>query len=136
MGHVAELARVALLHGDIETATAKADEYRRRSAARHVPNEEWLSHALLGLVAHARGDYPTAIRELEQSDRENSRVQLAIARAKVAAGDRAGAIAACRRAMQFNGPDFSLAFAWRPAKELLKELTKEEAGNRPPARPS
>lgn len=116
-------ARVAIRRGDLEAATRLADDYRTRTAARHIPQEERMSHALQGLLALAKGDPKAAIAELEKADPEDPRVRLFIARAKAAAGDREGAIAACRQAVQFTGPDLSLAFARRHALELLAQLT-------------
>ncbi len=116
-------ARVAIRRGDLDAATRMAEQYRERTAARHITQEERLSHALQGVLALSRGDPKTAVGELEKSDQTDSRVQLYLARARLAAGDRAGAIAACREAVKFTGPDLSLAFARRPALELLAELT-------------
>ena len=128
VGRLVFAARIDLARGDIAGAAAKAAEYRKLAEARRVPEEIRTSHALLGLIADARGDHQEAVAQLKQGNQNDPRTLLALARAQAAAGDRETAIATCRRALVFNRPDFGNAFVRVPGLALLKELTAAEAG--------
>lgn len=116
-------ARLALLRGKIADAAAEAAQFRKRVEARRVPEEARTLHQLLGLIAEVRGDHAEAAAELVQANQNDPRVLLALARAQAASGDRATALATCKRALVFNRPDLGNAFVRVPGLALLKELT-------------
>jgi tetratricopeptide (TPR) repeat protein len=118
--HLANLARVALKRGDATAAAKAADEYRRKVEARKIPFEMWQTHEIAGLVAAARGDHATAVRELEQANRQDPRALFALGRAYAADGNAEAARATLTRAAEFNGLGLNYAFVRTKARALLK----------------
>jgi tetratricopeptide (TPR) repeat protein len=62
--HIADLVRVALARGDLDTAVAQAAAYRQQVELHQIPFEVWQSHELFGLIALAEGEHRMAIEEL------------------------------------------------------------------------
>jgi len=121
--HIADVVRVALARGDIDTAAEQAARYRQQVEAKHVPFEMWQSHELYGLIALARGEYQTAAEELRQANRQDARVLLAEARALRGAGDVDNAHVVCARAAHLNALNQapqSYAFARAEALAMLE----------------
>jgi len=113
-------ARVALLRKDLASATAQAEEYRKRVAARGIPFEVWQAHELAGLVAMARGDSKIAVAELVQANQQNPRVLFSLGEAYLGAGDVQAATRAFTRAADFNGLNVNYAYVRARALAKLK----------------
>jgi tetratricopeptide (TPR) repeat protein len=122
-----DMARVEAARGNLAGAAELAERYGARVQERRVPEEGRMAHALDGLIALLRGDAATAVKELQQANRNDPRVLLHLARALAEAGETAKAIEACRAAIVFNRPDLANAFAYRPARELLAVLMAKAA---------
>ncbi len=89
---VANLARVALRRGDLDTARARAEEYRRLVEPHQIPGEIRQSHELFGLVALGEDRFQEALDELARANQQDARVLFAQAMALRELGeDEAGA---------------------------------------------
>ena len=122
--HVADLARVALATGDLETAAEKAAEYRGLVEVHQVPFEVWQSHELFGLLALAQGGYESAVEQLRQANRLDARVLLAEAKALWEAGDDDAAREVCSQAAHLNALNQApqnYAFVRNEALALLEQ---------------
>jgi tetratricopeptide (TPR) repeat protein len=100
--HIADLARVELARGDLDAASAHAQEYRRQAEAQGVPFEIRQWHELFGLLALQERRYDEAIEHLEQANRQDARVLLAHAKALWGRGDDEAARAMCSEAANLN----------------------------------
>ena len=118
--HLSSTARAELVRGDVAAAAAAAQRYREQVAVKQVPFEVWQSHEIAGLVAAAKGDHATAVRELEQANQQDPRALLALGEAYAAAGDAATAKRTIERAASFNGLGFTYAFVRAKAQAKLK----------------
>lgn len=100
--HVADLCRLALAEGEVETAAARAEEYRTAVAEHGIRFEILQGHELTGLVALERGDAGSALGELQQANPNDGRVMLAVAKAYGALGDEKSAQEMLERLVSFN----------------------------------
>ncbi len=100
--HIADLVRVALAQGNIDTAAEQAAAYRQQVEEHQVPFEIWQSHELDGLIALAKGEYQAAVEELQQANRQDARVLLAEAKAMWGAGEDENAREVCFQAAHLN----------------------------------
>lgn len=123
--HLADSVRVALRRGDLELATALAEDYRTAVARHNVRFELQQAHELDGLIALASGNPQAALFELANANQQNPRVLFLNARAFADAGDRKAARAACRHVIDFNQLNFNLAFVRGEARSILKELGEQ-----------
>ena len=72
------------------------------------------------MIALARKDFPTAVRELEQAGRQDPRVLFNLSKAFAGAGDTSAARTTLERAANFNGFSGTYAFVRNKALALLK----------------
>ena len=111
-------ARVALAAKDLETATAKAEEYRRQVEVKRIPFEVRRTHDLAGAIALERADYDAALAELEQANQQNPRILYLQALAYRGRGDEAGLKEFAGRVANFNQLNINLAYVKKKAEEL------------------
>jgi tetratricopeptide (TPR) repeat protein len=114
------VARVELQQNDVAAATATADRYRQQVEMRKIPFEVRRTHELQGLIALARKDFPTAVRELEQAGRQDPRVLFNLSKAYAGAGNTSAARTTLERAANFNGFSGTYAFVRNKALAMLK----------------
>lgn len=125
--NVFDMARVALARGDLVEARRLTERFRALVASSQVPDVRRQGHTLEGLLALASGDAPRAISEFEASDQGNPRVLYVLGQARLAAGDRKGAVAAFERATQYVAPDIAFVFVRPEALARLRELKASPA---------
>lgn len=113
-------ARVALERKDLETASARSEEYAGAIAATNT-FETRRRHELEGRIALARGDFETALAGLAEADQEDARILYYQALAHRGRGDREKTAELAGRAAGFNDSDLNYAFAKRKAERLLAE---------------
>ncbi|MEW6338430.1 MAG: tetratricopeptide repeat protein [Acidobacteriota bacterium] len=130
--NVFDMARVALARGDLEEARRLTEKFRSLVASAQIPDLQRQAHALEGLLALASGDARRAVSELEASDQGNPRNLHALGQARLAAGNRKGAVEAFERATQYMAPDISFVFVRPEALARLRELNASPAVNRHP----
>ncbi len=121
--HDFNMARVALWRGDVDSATAHADTYRKAVAEHNIRFEVFQRHMLDGSLALAAGDTETAISEFNQANQQDSRVLLLKAQAFAAAGNEQAARAACQAVIDFNQLDINLGFTRNNARSILDGLS-------------
>jgi tetratricopeptide (TPR) repeat protein len=114
------IARVALLRNDLASATATAERYREEVDERKIPYEIRQVHELNGLIALARTDFPTAVRELEQANNQDPRVLFNLSKAYVGAGKAEAARTTLQRVANFNAFSLNYAFVRNTALAMLK----------------
>jgi tetratricopeptide (TPR) repeat protein len=114
-----DVARVKLVKKDLVGAEADAKKYREGVAAEKLQAEVCRSHELDGLVALAKGDATTAVRELEQANMLDPRALFALGEAYAAAGNAAAAKTAFTHAANFNSPELGYAFVRAKAQAKL-----------------
>jgi tetratricopeptide (TPR) repeat protein len=114
------VARVELQRNDLAAATATADRYRQQVETRKIPFEVRRTHELQGLIALAKRDFPTAVRELEQAGRQDPRVLFNLSKAYAGAADTSAARTTLERAANFNGFSGTYAFVRNKALAMLK----------------
>jgi tetratricopeptide (TPR) repeat protein len=115
-----DLARVELAKHDVTGAADDAAKYRVEVTALKLPFELSQSHELDGLVALAKGDAATAVKELELANQQNPCVLFALGEAYTAAGNAASAKDAFTRAANFNVPGLDFALVRTKALAKLK----------------
>ncbi len=125
--NVFDMARVALARGDLAEARRLTERFRALVASSQIPDLQRQVHALEGLLALAGGDASRAISEFEASDQGNPRVLYTLGQARLAAGDRKGAIEAFERASRYIAPDISFVFVRPKALAKLRELKASPA---------
>jgi len=113
-------ARIALQRRDFAAAAAGAEQYRKQVEVRRIPFEVRQSHELLGLIALAKGDFLTAVRELEQAGQQDPRVLFNLSKACAGAGKAEAARATLERAANFNAFSPTYAFVRNKALAMLK----------------
>jgi len=113
-------ARIALQRKDFAGAAAKAEQYRAQVEARKIPFEVRQSHELLGMIALEKGDFPTAVRELEQAGQQDPRVLFNLSRVYAGAGNTEAATTTLERAANFNAFSLTYAFVRNKALAMLK----------------
>lgn len=99
---VANLTRVALWRADLDTARARAEEYRRLVDPQQIPGEIRQSHELFGLVFLAEGKFQEALDELGRANQQDARVLFAQAKALRELGEEEAATEMLSRAANFN----------------------------------
>jgi tetratricopeptide (TPR) repeat protein len=114
------VARVELQRNDVAAAAATADGFRQQVETRKIPFEVRRTHELQGLIALAKDDFPTAVRELEQAGRQDPRVLFNLSKAYAGAGDTSSAKTTLERAANFNGFSGTYAFVRNKALAMLK----------------
>jgi tetratricopeptide (TPR) repeat protein len=134
--NVFDLTRVALARGDLGEARRLAQQYRSLVASSQVPDVQRQAHSLEGLIALASRDATRAISEFLASDQGNPRVLHALGQARLAAGDREGAMETFERATWYIAPDISFVFVRPEALAKIRELKASPAvDRRPPETP-
>jgi len=112
--------RIALQRNDFASATAKAEQYRAQVEARKIPFEVRQSHELRGMIALAKGDFPTAVRELQQANDLDPRVLFNLSKAYAGAGDQEAARRTLDRAANYDAFSVNYAFIRTKALTMLK----------------
>ena len=118
--HLYNEARVALGKGDLETARAQAEAYRREVDLKKRPFEVRQAHELAGRIASAEGNYAVAIQELTAANQQNPVVLYFMAVAYQKSGDAAKAREMADRIASFNQESFNYAYVRGKAKDMLK----------------
>ena len=113
-------ARIALKRKDFAVAAARAEQYRAQVEARKIPFEVRQSHELLGMIALEKGDFPTAVRELQQANDLDPRVLFNLSRAFAGAGNQEAARRTLDRAANYNAFALNYAFVRGKALAMLK----------------
>ncbi len=101
-GHLFDMARVALLKGDLTTARATAAKYAAAVEAKAVPFEVRQSHELAGMIAVQAKEWDAALAELGKAGQQNPRVLYFTGLAWQGKGDSAKATDAFRAAAELN----------------------------------
>jgi tetratricopeptide (TPR) repeat protein len=113
-------ARIALQRKDFTGAAAKAEQYRAQVEARKIPFEVRQSHELLGMIALAQGEFPTAVHELEQAGQQDPRILFNLSKAYAGAGKAEAARKTLERAADFNAFSLTYAFVRNKALAMLQ----------------
>ena len=100
--HLFDMARVALLKGDLAGARATAAKYSTAVEAKKVPFEVRQSHELAGMIAVQGKDWDTALTELGKAGGQNPRVSYLTGMAWQGKGDATKAAEAFRAAADYN----------------------------------
>jgi len=119
--NLCDVARVKLAKGDLAGAEAGAKLFRDAVAVQKLPPELCRSHELDGLIAMAKGDASTAVKELEQANLFDPRALCSLGEAYAAAGNAEGAKRAFTHVANFNTPELGYAFVRAKAQAKLKE---------------
>lgn len=114
--------RVALVRGDVPTASAKAAAYRSLAEAGHDPLEMELYHQLAGMIALHEKRFDNAIQELAQANQRDPRNICRLARAYEGKGDTERSREMWTTAADFNELNYGYAFIRRTAKAKLAEM--------------
>jgi tetratricopeptide (TPR) repeat protein len=111
------LARAAIVAGDLATAKTEAEEFAKGAAASNNPNQVRLAHEVAGMIALAEKDYDRALAELQQANQQNPQNLYRMCQAYQAIGDGAKAKELCTKTAQFNSlPAVNYAFVRTKAK--------------------
>ncbi len=122
-GGIFNIARTALKEGDINTAKAKAEDYRQQVEAMNNPNFMRLAHQLTGMIALNEKDYNPAIEELQQANLQNPYNLYRMALAYEGTGDKEKSQEYLKKAANFNGlNNLNYAFIRTKAKKMLEEM--------------
>ncbi|MBN2412841.1 tetratricopeptide repeat protein [candidate division KSB1 bacterium] len=122
-GGLFNMSQAALKDGDIETAKAKADEYRQQVEALNNPNFIRLSHQLTAMIALDEKDYNKAIEELQMANLQNPYNLYRMALAYKGQGDEEKSLEFLKKAANFNGlNNLNYAFIRTKAKNMLEEM--------------
>ncbi|HVP59156.1 MAG TPA: tetratricopeptide repeat protein [Myxococcaceae bacterium] len=100
--HLFDMARVALLKGDLPGARASAAKYSAAVEAKKVPFEVRQSHELAGMIAVQAKDWDGALAELGKAGGQNPRVSYLTGLAWQGKGDAGKAAEAFREAADYN----------------------------------
>ncbi len=100
--HLFDMARVALLKGDLAGARATAAKYSSAVEAKKVPFEVRQSHELAGMIAVQGKEWDTALAELGKAGGQNPRVSYLTGLAWQGKGDAGKAAEAFRNAADYN----------------------------------
>jgi tetratricopeptide (TPR) repeat protein len=120
--HAYDMARMALVRGDVAVASELAVSYRKAVSVHNIRFEVWQSHELGGRLALAQGDPKTALADLRQANQQNPQVLLLEARAHSQSGDKEAARATCEQVVDFNQLSVNLAYVREQARDLLESL--------------
>ena len=117
-------AHAALKKGDLETAKAKAEEFRSVVEAANAPLQIKLSHQLAGMIALEEKDYDTAVAELQQAAFGfNPHNHYRLALAYKGQGNMESAREQFEKAANFNGLDgLAYAFIRTKAQQMLEKM--------------
>jgi tetratricopeptide (TPR) repeat protein len=117
--HLFDMARVALLKGDLADARGTAAKYSAAVEAKKVPFEVRQSHELAGMIAVQGKDWGTALAELGKAGGQNPRVSYLTGLAWQGKGDAAKAAEAFRAAADYNQLNGVYGFVRPQARRLL-----------------
>ena len=131
-GHLFDMARVALLKGDLATARATAAKYAAAVEAKAVPFEVRQSHELAGMIAVQAKEWDAALAELGKAGEQNPRVLYFTGLAWQGKGDSAKATDAFRAAAELNQLNGGLRL--RPAAGAPAARAELSRHGRPPDR--
>ena len=120
--HTYDMARVALVRGDLAVASELAASYRDAVSGPNIRFEVQQSHEMGARLALAHEDPQTALLDLQQANRQNPQVLMLEARAYSQSGDKEAARTACERVVDFNQPIVNLAYVRGQAREMLENL--------------
>ena len=116
-------ARAALKKGDIETAKAKADEYRQQVEAVRNPFQIKLSHQVAGMIALEEKEYGKALEELQKASLQNPYNWFRMALAFQGRGDMDKARELCEKAAKWNALNsLNYAFMRHKAEQMLTSM--------------
>jgi tetratricopeptide (TPR) repeat protein len=122
VGRHQNLAKVALLKKDLDTAKAEAGKFMEGISADN-PFQQRTAHELFGLVALAGEDYETAVKHLKQANQQSAYVLYKLAKAQHGAGNKAQSKALCEKVVNLNTlPTLRSAMVRNKAKELAASL--------------
>ena len=111
------LARAAIVAGDLATAKTEGEEFRKAAEASNNPNQIRLSHEVVGMIGLAEKDYDKALAELEQANQQNPQNLYRLCQAFEGKGDKEKAKELCTKAAEFNSlPAVNYAFVRTKAK--------------------
>jgi tetratricopeptide (TPR) repeat protein len=119
--HVYYEGRVAIANDDLATAREKISEYRAIVGQRRIPGAFEKFNELKALIQLAEGDDEKAVRRLLLVTKKNPRIIYLTAlayRDLDANKSRNG----CKRLVNFNEPDFELAYVRAKAQRMLADL--------------
>jgi tetratricopeptide (TPR) repeat protein len=123
LGYFYNVARVAILRRDLETAKSNAEQYRIRAETMENPFQIRLAHEIVGIIALEEGEFDKAIAELEQANQQNPYNLYRISLAFQGKGDTEQARAWCKSAVTFNAlNNLNYAFIRKQAAETLASM--------------
>lgn len=122
---ISHAAHVAIAKGDLATAAARTQEFRRQADVHAMPSEIRTGHELAGLLALAQGDPTTAVKELQSAGQFEARVRFELYQAQAAAGDMAAAHSTLLRVVNFNAIDMSYAFVRTKALAAFRDWSRK-----------
>jgi len=122
-GYLFNAARAALKKGDLETAKAKAEEYRQQVEAIRNPFQVKLSHQVAGMIALEEKEYDKALEELQQASLQNPYNWFRMALAFQGKGDMNKAKELCEKAAKWNALNsLNYAFMRHRAEQMLTSM--------------
>jgi tetratricopeptide (TPR) repeat protein len=113
-----DLARAAVVRGDLERAVELTDAYRERVAVHQIPAETWQVAELEGLIAAAEGDWYGATKSFASGNQQDPRVVFAMAQALSAAGQDSSAHATCLDVVGYNQLNVNYGYVRRAALDM------------------
>jgi tetratricopeptide (TPR) repeat protein len=109
--HHYSLVPVEIGKGDLNSASAEAETFRKGAASNNNPNQIRLAHELAGLIALAGKDYAKAISEFKESNLQNPYNLYRLGLSFEGSGEKAEAKEYFGKAAHFNGlPGLNYAF--------------------------
>jgi len=101
-GYLYNTARAAVYMDDLATAETRSGDYCKLVEQIQNPFQMRLCHELMGMIAHAKKDYGTAVQELQQANLQNPYILYRIALAYQADKNQEKAEDYFTRAKDFN----------------------------------
>jgi tetratricopeptide (TPR) repeat protein len=120
--HHYDLARVALATGDEAAAEREIALFAELAEGVGLPAELRQAHELKGRSALAKGDFATALAELEQANQRDPRVLYLMAIACSELGDDERAMELGYKAANWNALGLNYAYIRGPARQLIEDL--------------
>jgi len=115
--------RVLVKNGYYNDAVKESETFLKEAEALGNANQIRLAHELAGIIALARNEFSSAIRELQEASQQNPYNLFRLAQAYAARGDSDTAREFARRAAQFNSlPALNYAFVRSRAETMVGAL--------------
>jgi tetratricopeptide (TPR) repeat protein len=122
-GYLYNIARVALIKGNIDEVRTATAEYTRQVEAINNPLQIKLAHELAGMIALAEEDFDTALVELEQTNLQDPYNLYRLGLAYQGKGDREAARDHFLRAADFNAlNNMNYAFIRHQTRTLAETM--------------